>query len=271
MEVWLLALTLLFYLLSTATFVVGLLSTRPVVRVLAPSCLLAAFVCHVGAITARSLAVGYFAVTDIYEALSFFACLTAGIGLLVQWRLPVSILGAIVSPIGFILTLGVYVFYSQAGALPPTLQSAWLPIHVTAAFLGYAVFVVAFGASLVYLVQEKQLKQKKASSFLRRLPSLETLDHLNYRSLAWGFLLLTLGLLSGAVWAEYAWGHFWIWEPRLILSVLTWILYALLLHYRSAGWRGRRAATLTIVCFAVLVVSFVSVQFFPGRHGGQFG
>ena len=271
MEVWLLTLTLLFYLLSTASFIAGLLSARPVVRMVAPSCLLAACICHAGAIAVRSVTVGYFAVTDVSEALSFFAWLTAGMGLLVQWRLPVSILGVIVSPIGFMLTLGVYVFYTQARALPPTLQSAWLPIHVTAAFLGHAIFVVACSASLVYLVQEKHLKQKKASSFLRRLPSLETLDHLNYRSLAWGFLLLTLGLLSGAVWAGYAWGHFWIWEPRLILSVLTWILYALLLHYRSAGWRGRRAATLTIVCFAVLVISFVGVQFFPGRHGGQFG
>lgn len=272
MEVWLLTLTLLWYLLGTASFVAKLVSVSPSwARVAAPSCLAAAVVCHAGAIAARSLSGGYFAVTNSSEALSFFACLTAGLGLLVQWRLPVSILGAIVSPLGFILTLGVHVFYTQARALPPTLHSAWLPVHVTAAFLGYAVFVVAFSASLVYLVQEKRLKQKKASAFLRRLPSLEMLDYLNYRSLAWGFLLLTLGLLSGAVWAEYAWGHVWIWEPRLVLSVLTWVLYALLLHYRSAGWRGRRAATLTIACFAVLVVSFVGVQLFPGRHGGQFG
>ncbi len=271
MEVGLLVLALVCYLLSTAAFVIGLFTSGPVARVFAPICLLMAFLCHAAAIAARSYIVGYFAVTDVYEATSFFACLTAGIGLLVQYRLPVSILGAIVSPIGFVLTLGVYIFYTQARALPPTLQSTWFPIHVTAAFLGNAIFAVAFGASLVYLLKEKQLKQKKSSSLLRRLPSLETLDVLNYRSLSWGFLLLTVGLLTGAVWAEYAWGQFWIWEPRLILSVVTWILYALLLHYRSAGWRGRSAAMLTIMCFAVLVVSFVSVQFFPGRHGGQFG
>ncbi|MEW6301727.1 MAG: cytochrome c biogenesis protein CcsA, partial [Thermodesulfobacteriota bacterium] len=73
------------------------------------------------------------------------------------------------------------------------------------------------------------------------------------------------------IWAEYAWGQFWIWEPRPVLSLLTWILYALLLHYRSIGWRGRRAATLTIVCFAVLLFSFLSVRVLPGRHGGEFG
>jgi ABC-type transport system involved in cytochrome c biogenesis permease subunit len=115
------------------------------------------------------------------------------------------------------------------------------------------------------------LKGKKGHFLFRRLPSLETLDNLNYHSLAWGFPLLTLGILTGAIWAEYAWGQFWIWEPRPVLSLLTWILYALLLHYRSVGWRGRRAATLTIVCFAVLLVSFLSVRVLPGRHGGEFG
>jgi ABC-type transport system involved in cytochrome c biogenesis permease subunit len=128
-----------------------------------------------------------------------------------------------------------------------------------------------FSASFLYLVQEKQLKTKKARLLFRRLPSLETLDDLNYRSLSWGFPLLTLGILSGAVWAQYAWGQFWLWEPRLVLSVLTWVLYALLLYYRTAGWQGRRAAALTIICFAVLLVSFLGVRLLPGRHGGQFG
>lgn len=272
MEIPLLQAALLFYLLSTAAFMLPLLSSRVFPRALAPTLLFAAFVSHVGAIAARSLAAGYIAVIDSYEALSFFACLTAGVCLLAQVRAPVAILGAVVSPLGFVLTLGAFVFYTHARDLPPILHSAWLPVHVTLAFLGNAVFGVAFSASLVYLVQEKQLKGKKGRLSFRRLPSLETLDNLNYRVLSWGFALLTLGILSGAVWAEYVWGHLWIWEPRSVLSLVTWVLYALLLHYRSAGWRGRRAATLTIVCFAVLVGSFLSVKLlFPGRHGGEFG
>ena len=98
------------------------------------------------------------------------------------------------------------------------------------------------------------------------------MDNLNYRILSWKVPLLPLGILSGAVWAEYTWGQFWIWEPRPVLSLLTWVLYALLSPYRTAGWRGRRAAALTIVCFVVLVGSFLSVRLlFPGRHGGGFG
>jgi cytochrome c-type biogenesis protein CcsB len=272
MEIFLLKIALLFYLLSTVAFLLPFLSSRVLPHRIASSLLLAAFVTHAGSITVRSLAVGYIAVIDSYEALSFFACLTTGVCLLAQIRAPVAILGAVVSPLGVVLTLGAFVFYTQARDLPPTLQSAWLPVHVTLAFLGNAVFGVAFSTSLVYLVQERQLKEKKGRSFFRRLPSLETLDNLNYRILSWGFALLTLGILSGAVWAEYAWGHFWIWEPRPVLSLFTWVLYALLLHYRTAGWRGRRAATLTIVCFVVLVGSFLSVKLlFPGRHGGEFG
>ncbi len=271
MELPLLKLALLAYLLSTAAFIFSLLSTKPLPRTLAPALLFGAFLAHAGAIAARSAAAGYIAVTDFYEAVSFFTCLMTGVCLLVQLRTPVAILGVIVSPLAFVLTLGAFVFYSQVRDLPPALHSVWLPVHVTLAFLGNAVFGVAFSASVVYLVQERLLKGKKGIFFFRRLPSLETLDNLNYHSLAWGFPLLTLGILTGAIWAEYAWGQFWIWEPRPVLSLLTWILYALLLHYRSIGWRGRRAATLTIVCFAVLLFSFLSVRVLPGRHGGEFG
>jgi len=272
MEILLLKAALLFYLLSAVAFMLSLLTAQAVPRTFAPALLFIAFVAHAGAIAARSLSAGYIAVIDSYEALSFFACLMTGVCLLAQIRAPVAILGAVVSPLGFILTLGAFIFYTKTRDLPPALHSAWLPVHVILAFLGNAVFGVAFSASLVYLVQERQLKGKKGNSFFRRLPSLETLDNLNYRILSWGFTLLTLGILSGAVWAEYAWGHFWIWEPRPVLSLLTWVLYALLLHYRTAGWRGRRAAALTIVCFVVLVGSFLSVKLlFPGRHGGAFG
>jgi cytochrome c-type biogenesis protein CcsB len=272
MEILLLQGAIGFYLFSTAAFLWPLMSARTAPRLLAPVLLCVAFLAHAGSITARSVAAGYIAVIDSYEAVSFFSCLMAGVYLVAQLRAPVAILGAVVSPLCAVLTTGAFVFYTRARGLPPTLHSAWLPIHVTLAFLGNAVFGVAFSASLVYLLQERQLKGKKGHLLFRRLPSLETLDNLNYRVLSWGFVLLTLGILTGAVWAEYVWGTFWLWEPRPVLSLVTWVMYALLLHYRTAGWRGRRAAALTIACFVVLVGSFFGVKLlFPGRHGGAFG
>jgi len=177
----------------------------------------------------------------------------------------------VIAPLASALMAVSVLVSSGATDLPPALRSAWLPIHVTLAFLGNAVFALAFATSLIYIFEDNRLKAKRPGR-RRLLPSLERLDDLNHRLLSWGFPLLTLGIVTGAVWAHFAWGEFWSWEARETWSLVTWSLYAILLHGRSVGWRGRRAATLTIFGFAVLLVSFVSVNvFFPGRHAGSFG
>jgi cytochrome c-type biogenesis protein CcsB len=145
---------------------------------------------------------------------------------------------------------------------------------VTLAFLGDALFMVAAGVSLAYLVYESRLKAKRPMAPTgQTTPSLEKLDRINYRLLGWGFVMLSLGIVSGALWAEATWGHFWSWEPQESWSLVTWLLYAGLLESRiAAGWRGRRAAALTLAVFTVLVGSFLSVSLlFPGKHGGSFG
>ena len=131
---------------------------------------------------------------------------------------------------------------------------------------------LAFSVSLVYLFHERRLKGKRAGRLLHRLPSLETLDQLNYRALVWGFPLLTLGIITGALWGKHSWGRFWSWEEREVFSLILWFLYAGLLEARMVvGWRGRRAATMTIIGFAMVVVSFVfGHMLFPGKHGGSF-
>src|SRR5207302_578781 len=131
----------------------------------------------------------------------------------------------------------------------------WLPIHVTLAFLGYSMFVLAAAVSLIYLASESRLKAKRPiRPGTTDLPSLEKLDRINYRLLGWGFLMLSLAIVSGAIWADATWGHFWSWEPKESWSLLIWILYAALLESRvAAGWRGRRAAALTIVVFSFLL------------------
>jgi cytochrome c-type biogenesis protein CcsB len=183
------------------------------------------------------------------------------------------VLGAVIAPLAFLLTLTGFLVSSGVRELPPSLRSVWLPVHVTLAFLGNAVFALAFATSLVYLFEDNRLKAKRPSGLRRLFPSLERLDELNYRLLVWGFPFLTLGIVTGAIWAHLVWGQFWSWEARETWSLITWLLYAALLHGRIAGeWRGRRAAALTILGFAFLVMSFVSVNlFFPGRHGGDFG
>ncbi|HJU11677.1 MAG TPA: cytochrome c biogenesis protein CcsA, partial [Candidatus Binataceae bacterium] len=180
-----------------------------------------------------------------------------------------------VAPIVFIvLGAATLAMRDQRLTMPATLRSAWLPVHVTLAFLGYALFVLAAGISLVYLVYERRLKIKRLSLIDgERAPSLEKLDRINYHLLGWGFLMLTLAIVSGAIWADAIWGHFWSWEPQESWSLAIWLLYAALLESRlTIGWRGRRAAALTIILFSVLVGSFLGVSLVtPGKHGGSFG
>jgi cytochrome c-type biogenesis protein CcsB len=218
---------------------------------------------------------GNLPVTNFAQSLSFLAWLTALAGLIVIVRFRMQVVGAFVAPIVFIV-LGVATLMMSDRHLPvpATLRSAWLPIHVTLAFLGYALFVLAAGVSLVYLVYERRLKAKRLSLDDRSsAPSLEKLDRVNYHLLGWGFVALTLAIVSGAVWADSIWGHFWSWEPQESWSLAIWLLYAALLESRwTIGWRGRRAAALTIILFSVLVGSFLGVSLVtPGKHGGGFG
>ena len=161
MEMPLLQVALCFYLLSTVAFFSLLVSTRPFWRRLAPALLSAAFLAHAGAITARSITAGYLAVIDSYEALSFFACLMTGVCLLAQLRAPVAILGAVVSPLSVIVTMGAFVFFTKARALPPSLHSAWLPIHIAFAFWAMRVSVAPSAPVWSIFCKSGHLKGKR--------------------------------------------------------------------------------------------------------------
>lgn len=262
------ALGLVLYLIATASFVFHLALMWHAARRIALVVLVLAFGVDTIALLLRASVEGSVAVNSFHDQLSFLAWLIVGAYLLLEVRYHLAVVGALVSPLAFLLTFSAYAVYSGAQRIPG--QSAWLPAHVAPAFLGYAIFVLAFFLSLLYLLQDRQLKGKRKSSLvLGRLPSLETLDELNYRFVAWGFALFTVGIITGTLLAKQRWGEFWTWEPVQVLSTIAWLLYALLLQTRAAGWRGRKAATLTIVGFALLVVSFLLG--FPGRHAASIG
>jgi cytochrome c-type biogenesis protein CcsB len=136
------------------------------------------------------------------------------------------------------------------------------------AFLGNAIFTLTFCCSVMYLIQEHQLKSKKMGAITQRLPSLKVLDDLSYQSLTFGFPLLTLGIITGAIWADYAWGRYWNWDPKETWSLITWLLYAALLHQRlTVGWRGRKAAIMAIIGFMAVLFTFLGVNLLlPGLH-----
>lgn len=223
----------------------------------------------------RGIRAGNIPVANFEESLAFLAWLTALAGLVLIVRFRMAVIGALVGSAVTIAGGVAYVTRRHARlVLPEALRSVWLPIHVTLAFLGYAMFALAAVVSLTYLLYESRLKSKRPVGPPEAgLPSLEKLDRVNYRLLAWGFLMLSLAIVTGAIWADSTWGHFWSWDPTETWSFVIWMLYAALLESRlTVGWRGRRAAALTIVVFTLLVGSFVGVSLmFPGKHTGSFG
>ncbi|MCX5909634.1 MAG: c-type cytochrome biogenesis protein CcsB [Deltaproteobacteria bacterium] len=268
MNIFFFEMTLVIYLVGTGFSLAYLIFLKKGVSRLAVGTLAMGFGVHSLALLIRYFEAGYTPVTNWHESLSFFSWSIVGLFLLLYGKYRVAVFAAFVAPIAALLIILASLFPKEILPLPPVLESFWLPIHVSLAFLGNALFTLGFAAGVMYLIQEWQIKSKKIGAFYRRLPTLKVLDDLNYRCLTVGFPLLTLGIISGSVWAESAWGSYWSWDPKETWSLITWFLYAALLHARlSAGWRGRKAALLAIAGFGALLFTFFGVSFFlPGFH-----
>ena len=273
MDVTLLKITALFYLLATGSFVIYLVLLRDFFSRLSTSLLLGGFLGHTAALGVHFFqSGGYLTAAQFREALSLYSWLIVAVYLLVQLKYRLTVLGSFIAPLAFLMSLGAFASGAGIGELPAGLKSYWLPVHVTLAFLGNSVFALASGVSLMYLLQEHQLKNKKMTVLQKRFPSLEALDRFNYVFLVWGFPLMTLGIITGSLLARVQWGDYWSWDPRQITSAITWLLYGALLQARIAGgWRGRKVALLTIVGFAVVLGYFLwGGSVFPSRHRGTF-
>lgn len=252
---------LVIYLIGLAAALAYLITLKKLLSWISSLAIGLGFLMHTSALVFRYLEAGYTPITNLHEALSFFAWSIIAVYLLLQMKYRVEVLGAFISPLAIIMILLASIFPREIFPLPPALRSFWLPIHVALAFLGNAMFAVAFAVAIMYLLQERQIKKKKIGSVYQRLPSLRVLDELNYRCLTWGFPLMTLGIVSGSVWAQSAWGTYWSWDPKETWSLITWFVYAALLHGRlTTGWRGRKAAVLAIVGFASVVFTFLGVN-----------
>jgi cytochrome c-type biogenesis protein CcsB len=261
-------LALLVYFAATVLYLVDIISHRQKAGIAARWVLLGGFAVHSATLIARFVEAGYTPVTNLHESLSFSAWCVVGIFLLFDARYRLAVIGAFLTPLALVLMVIGGVTVTNVAEINPMLNSWWFPIHVALAFFGNAVFTVAFAVSVMYLIQERMVKSKKFSTLFYRMPSLNTLDSINYRCLTLGFPLMTMGIISGAMWANSAWGGYWRWDPKETWALITWFLYAALLHGRLVvGWRGRRAAIFMIVGFCFLVFSYLGVGLLlPGEH-----
>ncbi|NLI33151.1 MAG: c-type cytochrome biogenesis protein CcsB [Deltaproteobacteria bacterium] len=219
----------------------------------------------------RSFQEEHLAVTSSAEALSFFALVLVSTYLIVQVRLQLRILGSFVSPLAVIFMLASTLLPSHIIPKSGIFQSGWVVLHVSTLFLANALFALAFSAGVMYLLQERHIKHKSFGYLYNRLPSLDRLDTINYFCLIIGFPLMTVGLVVGFAYAGNIWRSPWNWDPKEIFALITWIIYAILLHERlTVGWRGRRAAWMAIFGFSLVLVTFLGVNLFLKGHHTVF-
>src|SRR5512133_861518 len=255
------SLTLGLYCLATAAYLACLFRTSPVLTKWASRLLATGCVAHILSTVHLAVKANHLPLTNLQESLSFFSLMIIVAFLIFERRYKVTTLGSFVAPVALVM-LGVSsTLHGDVRQLPPILQSNWFWIHALLAFISYAAFTIAFGVAVIYLIQRRFLKTRHFGALFQKLPPLETLDDISYRCLAVGFPLLTVAIISGAIWSEKAMGSYWVWDPKQTWSLVTWFIYAALLHGRlTIGWRGKRAAILSIIGFIVLLVTFLGMK-----------
>ncbi len=256
------------YSVCTLLYGIYLFTKRERFSHLAYTILLAALTIHLTSLITRTLLAHSAPWTDWFESLSFFGAIVAFIYMVIAHKNHIPILGAFIMPVSWGL-LTAAAFSSRAvHPLPPELRSIWMGLHVPVMFTSYAILGVAFAVGIAYLLQERQMKSKHPNEMTYRLPSLEELDTLIYKLIIVAFPPLTLGIFLGAVWAYRAWGRFWSWDPKETWALITWLVYvAYLLSRLIAGWRGRKTAYLSLAGFALVLFTYLGVNYLSPLHG----
>ncbi len=252
------------YLISFVLFVVyGSGRREPVAKTAIWAMALGGLV-HTAAIGVRWNAAGHIPFTNMYEYANIMAWMAVVSFLMILRRYYRPLIGLAVSPLIVVLIVSASMLPNDVHSqLVPALQSYWLHIHVALAAVGEGAFLVATAVSVMYLVVVRRRKSGAETGI-----SPETLEEINYRALAIGYPLFTIGaLFAGAIWAYEAWGSFWSWDPKEVGSLVIWLFYTLFLHGRyQRGWRGNRAAWMSIIGFVMILLSFFGNIFLGGQH-----
>ncbi len=211
---------------------------------------------------------GHIPLSNMYESLVFFSWTIAILFIFLELKYKESIIGVFATPLIFLAIA--YASFdpstsSKIAPLLPALKSNWLAAHVITCFVGYAGFAVAFGFSIMYFLKPEN---KNDDSIFNRLPALEMIDELTYQMIIFGFLFLTLGIITGSVWANSAWGKYWTWDPKETWSLITWFIYAIFMHLRlMRGWTGKNLAWVSILGFLAVLFTYFGVNYWlSGLH-----
>ncbi len=228
----------------------------------------AGFVFQVIGLVIRTFNAKFMPVTNMYESMNFFSCAIVLSYIIVEKKFKNRAFGVFILPVVFFLMAFSSLPTTSKEIVPliPALQSQWLVWHVMLSFIGEAAFAVAFGTSIMYLIRNRS---KDGSFVSKSFPALTTLDIISYRAIIIGFPIFTIGaLIFGAIWAKYAWGDYWSWDPKETWALITWVVYALYLHVRIVhGWKGKVAAWISIIGFLATMFTLFGVNYLlSGLH-----
>ncbi len=272
---YLLSITTFIYLGAAALYLIHWVFRVEKVGLLASFVTLAGLLCQTAGIGMRwvesyQIGYGHAPLSNLYESLVFFAWVTVLVYLIIEYKTKKRVIGAFATP--FATLAMAYASFSPdvqdtIQPLIPALQSNWLIAHVITCFLGYASFAVACGMGIMYLMRGSE-DASAGTGLLSALPSHRVLDELMHQTIVFGFLWLSVGIITGAVWANQAWGTYWSWDPKETWSLITWFVYATALHARFVrGWQGKRIAFLSIIGFVSVIFTYFGVNFLlSGLH-----
>lgn len=273
----LLGITTFTYLFSTLLYVAVLVFKAPKLGSIATSFTAIAWIiqtCGLGLRWSESyrMGIGHAPLTNMYESVVFFAWTIVIVYLVIEWKFKTKVIGAFAVPFAF-LAMAYASFSTEISKtinpLVPALQSNWLIAHVVTCFVGYAAFAVAAALGIMYLLKSQSSSTKAENpSIIGRMPELSVIDDIVHKTMVFGFIWLSAGIITGAIWANSAWGTYWSWDPKETWSLITWFFYAITLHARyTRGWAGTRVAMLAIFGFVSVLFTYYGVNFLlSGLH-----
>jgi ABC-type transport system involved in cytochrome c biogenesis permease subunit len=265
---FLLTLILVCYFAAAAAAIAALESKRRGLFRVSTGAAIAGFALHTVAVVGGGIAEGHLPIYGAQEVCSFLGWALVLYFLIVQTRYPTNALASLLFPTATLLT-AVSAFAPAIDQTPQSVAGApvLFSLHAGLMLLAYAAFLMMFMAGVMYIVQEREIKEKRFGAIFYRLPSLDTCDTIGFSAFSVGFVLLTLGTVVGIIWSRLQFGVFWKTGPIEVFTIFTWLVYLALMHYRlTAGWRGRRAALVSIVGFCLIVFSLVVVRITGGFH-----
>jgi len=259
----------LLYLAGSVSYPLGLVLRRPFLKRAAAWASVTAFGLHTVDLVVRFIELGASSLQHGQFYMSLLAWFFVLIFFVLWWRLKHDFLSMITAPLALVLFSSSLAVRTQVLAVPEHFSALWFSLHVGTIFVSLALIAMAFGAGLAYLHLEKIIKTKaKMPGFSKDLPSLETFDRANDWAVRIGFPLYTVSIMSGFLWASFTWKRVISWDPKELITIVIWAIFALLFHQRVVqGWRGRKPAKTAIVLFVLCMVSLVGVNFLlPSHH-----